>query len=304
MRNWPGLFLTLVAALFWGVSATAEKRSIEPGPEAERFAAVGILQTKGQGFCSAALIDAKTVLTAAHCVYSDRTGKLIPPESMRFLAGWRDGITAAQRDVSRITAHRDYDPARGYNEENIAADLAIVELSVPIEPGAAKAFARLDRVRIGEDMSAVSFSGLRSDVATIDDGCEVLERFGNRLMLDCLSTSGMSGAPIFVVHNGVAKIAALVSGRMTWANSSRTEMIALAVERPLRQVMNDARSVRQLARDQLPRWAARSKAQRSVQPVAERKVVKANGKRLPVVNRLNSVSGGGRKIVRPPKASQ
>jgi len=123
-------------------------------------------------------------------------------------------------------------------------------------------------------------------------------------MLDCLSTSGMSGAPIFVVHNGVAKIAALVSGRMTWANSSRTEMIALAVERPLRQVMNDARSVRQLARDQLPRWAARSKAQRSVQPVAERKVVKANGKRLPVVNRLNSVSGGGRKIVRPPKASQ
>lgn len=304
MRNLCCLVSTCLLALILGTFASAEKRAVKPGAEAERWAGVGILQARGNGFCSAALIDAKTVLTAAHCVYSDRTRKLIQPENIRFLAGWRDGITAAQRGVSRITAHRDYDPKRDYNEKNIAADIAIVELDQPIEGEVAKAFARLDRIRVGESMSVVSFSGVRSDVASIDDGCLTKERFGNRLMLDCVSNSGMSGAPLFVVQNGVAKIAALVSGRMSWTGTKRTQMIALAIERPLRQVMLDASEVRQFSRDALPAWASRAKISAQHQPIAARKVVKAGNKRLPVVNRLNSVSGNGRKVVRPPKSSQ
>lgn len=299
------IFTGLLCMLSAG-SAFAEKRAIKPGPEAERFAAVGILQARGDGFCSAALIDQKTVLTAAHCVYSDRTGRLHPPENMRFLAGWRDGITAAQRDVVRITAHRGYDPARSYNEKNIAADIAIVELAEPIEQGAARAFGRLDRVRVGETMSVVSFSGVRSDVASIDDGCLTSERTGNRLLLDCISTSGMSGAPLFVVQNGVAKIAALVSGSMTWSGSSKRQMIALAIERPLRQVLADAAQVRQMELSALPRWATRSTARSVNKPVAVRKVVKAKGSRLPSIGGTSRLSGGegGRKVVKPPRVTQ
>lgn len=297
----------VVVAFAMAISMTqpslAEKRAIKPGSEAEKFAGVGILQARDKGFCSAALIDATTVLTAAHCVYSETTNKILPPESFRFLAGWRDGITAARRNVVRITAHRDYNPKREYGEKNIAADLAIVELDQPIDRGAAQSFGRLDKVRVGDNMSVVSFSGVRSDVASIDTGCLTKERYGNRILLDCISTSGMSGAPLFVVQNGVPKIAALVSGHRSWTGTKRTQMIALAIERPLRQVMLDAQSTRTTARDGLPYWAARAATQSQSQPVAVRKVVSVGKKRLPIVNRATAASGG-RKVVRPPKAAE
>jgi len=297
------LIVAVAMAISMALPSMAEKRAIKPGSEAEQWAGVGILQARGKGFCSAALIDATTVLTAAHCVYSETSNKVLPPESFRFLAGWRDGITAAQRNVIRITAHRDYDPKREYGEKNIAADIALVELDQPVDRGAAQAFGRLDKVRIGDNMSVVSFSGIRSDVASIDTGCLTKERHGNRIMLDCVSTSGMSGAPLFVVQNGVPKIAALVSGHRSWAGTKRTQMIALAIERPLRQVMLDAQSTRTTARDVLPYWAARAAQKSQSQPVAARKVVSVGKKRLPVVNRALAASGG-RKVVRPPKAAE
>jgi len=301
------LITVLMLAVSFSVSLTlptkAQKRAIEPGNEAEKWAGVGILQASGNGFCSAALINPTTVLTAAHCVYSEETRKILPPEAFRFLAGWRDGITAARREVIRVTAHRDYDPNRKYGEKNIAADIALVELDQPIERGAAQAFGRLDKIRIGDNMSVVSFSGVRSDVATIDTGCLAKERYGNRLMLDCVSTSGMSGAPLFVLENGVPKIAALVSGHMSYTGTKRTQMIALAIERPLRQLTLDAQSIRTTSRDALPYWAARAAAASFNQPIASRKVVSVGKKRLPVVGR-STTALGGRKVVRPPKAAE
>lgn len=295
------ILLVIFASSFWAaLSASADTRAVRAGSEAEKWAGVGILQVQGGGFCSAALIDAKTVLTAAHCVYSDRTRALYPPQAFRFLAGWRDGITAARRGVVRVVAHRDYDPNRAYDEKNIAADIAIVELDAPVEPDAAASFARLDKVRVGRDLSVVSFSGRRSDVASIDPGCKVKTRVKNSLELDCISSGGMSGAPIFAFENGRPKIVALVSGTRTWTGTKRRRMIALAVERPLRQVLLDARDTRSTPRSVLPHWSARAPVTGPSKPIATRKVVSVSKRKLPVVNRINSVSGG-RKVVKPPK---
>jgi len=102
------LLVSLIVADF----AIAQTRGVSPGREAEAWAGVGILQVRGGGMCSAALLDERTVLTAAHCVYPRETKQLARPENVTFLAGWRDGITAAKRTAVRIVAHRDYDPTR------------------------------------------------------------------------------------------------------------------------------------------------------------------------------------------------
>lgn len=293
-------FLTLI---FFGIIFTdvalAQNRGIEAGKEAEKWAGVGILQVSGGGWCSAALLDQKTVLTAAHCVYPGDSKRLAEPKSVTFLAGWRDGITAAKRSAVSITAHRDYDPSRAYDDKNIAADVAIVELESPIELGAAKAYARMDRVRTGEPVSVVSFSGRRSDVASINDTCSAGSKNGNILILSCESYSGMSGAPIFSFVNGAPRIVALISGTRV-SYTGKNNGIALALDEPLERVLIDAKATRSMSSEALPYWAGRSASSYSRVETATRKTVKVGGG----LKGLTGSSTSGRKVSRPPTKSQ
>ena len=300
--------LFLLALSLAAQTATATPRGVTPGAEAERWAGVGILQVRGGGFCSAALLDQNTVLTAAHCVYPDDTRNIARPSDVTFNAGWRDGITAAKRTATRITAHRGYDPARAYNATNIAADLAIVELDEPIPAEAAKAYGKMDKVRAGAQVAVVSFSGRRSDVASINDACSVDEQQGDILILNCESHPGMSGAPVFSFQNGKPRIVALISGSQTNPQTGENRGIALAVDAPLGRVSVDAKATQYTPTDALPYWAARGAAG-SGAPIAtaERKTVKVSagtgglGSR-PSLSSLTG-SGGARTVVRPPSTN-
>lgn len=278
--------------------AKAETRGVKPGKEAEQWAGVGILRT-GAGWCSAALISPNIVLTAAHCVYPEGSRKLVRPENVTFLAGWREGITAAKRSAVRIVAHRNYDPTQPYNDKNIAADLAIVELESPIPAEAARSYGRLNRVRIGEPVSVVSFSGMRSDIASINESCSTGSRKGDILLLSCESHAGMSGAPIFSMVNGKPKIAALVSGSRI-SHSGKNNGIALSIAAPLGRVQIDAKATRSTLRQALPYWSARAKAAPSTLAKARRKTVKVGSR---IENRQDDADAGGRKVVRPPVRS-
>ena len=298
--------LAALSFLLFGVIladlAMAGTRALTPGKEARQWAGVGILQVRGGGFCSAALLDQKTVLTAAHCVYPGDQRMLADPSQVTFLAGWRDGITAAKRTAVRIVAHRDYDPTRPYDDQNIAADLAIVELDSPIDTESAGSFSRMDKVRVGEPVSVVSFSGRRSDVASINQDCSAGRRQGDILLLSCESHPGMSGAPIFSFINGKPHIIALISGHQI-TQTGKNNGIALAVGAPLGRVLVDAKATRTMSKSALPYWSARNVPKHAAVETASRKTVKVGSGFGLGGNALNT-GGLARKVVRPPVSNQ
>lgn len=293
-----GRFACILAIVLGMASAAqGQSRGIAPGAEAESWAGVGILQVAGGGWCSAALIAPDTVLTAAHCVYTGRDAKVVHPSRVTFHAGWRDGLTAAQRSATRIVAHRGYDPMKPYADPNISSDLAVVTLDSPVDPGAARPFQQMDRVRVGEPVSIVSFSGRRSDVASITEGCTVGSRDGDILILGCPSYSGMSGAPVFAMVNGQPQIVALISGSRHDARGNNSA-IALAIRSPLGRVRIDADSLRSTPIAAMPYWADRLTGQRAVVSTAARKTISVKGG---TGFGLSGQNGGGRKVVTPPK---
>ena len=301
------LMTSLVALSAWAFGlglgpghALAQGRGVEAGKEAEAWSAVGILRVRGGGWCSAALIDPSTVLTAAHCVYPEGGDRPFPPEAIQFNAGWRDGVTAAVRDVVRIVAHRDYDPKKPYTTPNIASDIAIVELDAPIPADVAASYPLLDRVRTGAPVSVVSFSGRRSDVASINESCSVNSRDKDILMLSCESYSGMSGAPIFTFVNDKPQIVALISGRRISFDGANNG-IALAIRAPLDRVRLDAAATAAMPASGLPNWTRRAARKGNQAPVAVRRKISVGGG-----SGLSGLtgSGGGRKVVKPPKSSR
>src|SRR6056297_2725282 len=57
----------------------------------EQWLAVGRLNVTGQGFCTATLVAPDLVLIAAHCLVDKRTGRVVTPDRVHFLAGYRTG---------------------------------------------------------------------------------------------------------------------------------------------------------------------------------------------------------------------
>lgn len=206
------LLVLLLCALPAGAQ-DSHLRSLQTGDDSRGWNAVGRLNLGRRGFCTGTLIAPDLVLTAGHCLFDKTTGARIDPTTIEFLAGWRNGRAEAYRGVRRAIAHPDFVYGGDERLDRVSHDLALLQLDRPIRMTSIEPFGIGDQPQRGDTVGVVSYAKDRAEAPSMQDACEVLGQKPEMLVLTCDVDFGSSGAPVFSIRGGIARVVSVVSAK-------------------------------------------------------------------------------------------
>ncbi|MCF6316662.1 MAG: trypsin-like serine protease [Marinosulfonomonas sp.] len=239
------LFSILVFLASFSSAGFAEEpsslRTLLTGDDSRGWEAVGRLNIAGRNMCTGALIAPDLVLTAAHCVFNKASGQMVDATKIEFLAGWRGGRASAYANVKRAVVHPDYVFAADSDDIRVRNDLAVLQLTRPINKSSITPFQTDVRPRKGANVGIVSYAHDRAESPSIQESCRVLARQSGTLIMSCDVDFGSSGAPVFLMNaDGVPRIVSVVSAM---ANvNGRKVSLGMSLEEPLADILAELKA--------------------------------------------------------------
>ena len=195
--------------------------------KASPWSAVGRLDMKDGGFCTATLIAPDLVLTAAHCTYDLDSARARAPREMIFRAGFRNGLVQSERKVIQVARPEAYIPQDSDTSRHISSDVALLRLARPIGSHVISPFAVYEGRLSKGPVSVVSYGQGRERIPSLQRECQVLAGPRDLVMMDCQVTFGSSGAPVFHRDGERVRIASIISGTAMMGQERRTFGMAL-----------------------------------------------------------------------------
>ena len=209
--------------------------TLETRQDSQGWEAVGRLDIRGKGFCTAALIRDRLILTAAHCLY-DNDGSLVSADRFAFRAGLRAGVAQATRTVTRAIAHPEYDHSgEATDAAEVAMDIAVLELDQPIRNSRIRPYLIASRPLRGDQVGVVSYGRGREDAPSLQEVCDVLGRQTGVIVMTCDVEYGSSGSPVFIIRDGETRIASVISA-MAQVNGQKVSL-GTSLEGPLNALL-------------------------------------------------------------------
>lgn len=213
-------------AFVWLIWCLAVPASADP------FKAAGRIENDGGGTCSASLIQPDVIVTAAHCL---RQGD--GPDYVFRLGG---NVDVEPIRLQRVVVHPHYTSFRNQRVLRLRFDIAIAQLSSPVDPAVAVPFEIGAEAEAGEGLFLASWRGIerprpRTRRCVVIDGA-----IPSVVTLGCVVRGGESGGPVLRLQDDGAELVAVINSRSRQGDRS----VALAANarsriQPLLDMLND-----------------------------------------------------------------